>query len=129
RGIPHGVFSHASRRTHFSRRALGIYSFDERTFRAQAGPLAERVPCRIRLKRLAKTTMFNLTTSFCIGRVASNELLNYAICKRNEGPNLDRTQSNHLPPALFPAVLSDFHVLRSEEHTSELQSRFDLVCR
>src|SRR6266568_1209702 len=40
-----------------------------------------------------------------------NELLNYAICKRNEGPNLDRTQSNHLPPALFPAVLSDFHVL------------------
>src|SRR5437870_9999336 len=55
--------------------------------------------------------MFNLTTSFCIGRVASNELLNYAICKRNEGPNLDRTQSNHLPPALFPAVLSDFHVL------------------
>src|SRR5699024_11217534 len=24
---------------------------------------------------------------------------------------------------------ADFHQLRSEEHTSELQSRFDLVCR
>src|SRR5699024_11577896 len=28
---------------------------------------------------------------------------------------------------LIPAVWDDFH--RSEEHTSELQSRFDLVCR
>src|SRR5699024_12067018 len=27
------------------------------------------------------------------------------------------------PPASFPAIM------RSEEHTSELQSRFDLVCR
>src|SRR5699024_12219376 len=26
-------------------------------------------------------------------------------------------------------ILSGFYTLRSEEHTSELQSRFDLVCR
>src|SRR5699024_11457631 len=33
-----------------------------------------------------------------------------------------------LPPVLR-AVVSLIHLQRSEEHTSELQSRFDLVCR
>src|SRR5207249_8227621 len=30
---------------------------------------------------------------------------------------------------IVPIVLADYVTLRSEEHTSELQSRFDLVCR
>src|SRR2546428_7399983 len=35
-----------------------------------------------------------------------------------------------LPDALLPGLSSDFQLaLRSEEHTSELQSRSDLVCR
>src|SRR5437868_7203010 len=32
-------------------------------------------------------------------------------------------------PRASPSLLSNFSAVRSEEHTSELQSRFDLVCR
>src|SRR5436309_4789907 len=42
------------------------------------------------------------------------------------------TQASELPPpwSTCEAVLSEsFHLLRSEEHTSELQSRENLVCR
>src|SRR5207249_12010382 len=37
--------------------------------------------------------------------------------------------TNSLPVPLSPAMKSVASVGRSEEHTSELQSRFDLVCR
>src|SRR5207249_11151797 len=33
------------------------------------------------------------------------------------------------PGAVLPGVVGAVSLLRSEEHTSELQSRFDLVCR
>src|SRR5699024_8029879 len=32
-------------------------------------------------------------------------------------------------PDLVKRMVDDGHIVRSEEHTSELQSRFDLVCR
>src|SRR6266511_4566489 len=44
--------------------------------------------------------------------------------------DLDACRLGHLFSYLFPAVLAAFKgVLRSEEHTSELQSRENLVCR
>src|SRR5699024_11293299 len=38
---------------------------------------------------------------------------------------VDRSRSNAIPWTYYLRML----VMRSEEHTSELQSRFDLVCR
>src|SRR5713226_8127252 len=40
-------------------------------------------------------------------------LLNYAILNHNERSHLDRTQSNHLPPARLSAALPDSDVLRT----------------
>src|SRR5699024_11957158 len=39
------------------------------------------------------------------------------------------THSGVSPRPHLPQESRIFHLLRSEEHTSELQSRFDLVCR
>src|SRR5260221_1168652 len=37
--------------------------------------------------------------------------------------------SSHQYRSLIPSLADRFHVIRSEEHTSELQSHSDLVCR
>src|SRR5207249_8311872 len=45
----------------------------------------------------------------------------------------DNISTDEITPAYicyyYDETLGDFPYLRSEEHTSELQSRFDLVCR
>src|SRR5690554_7072466 len=42
---------------------------------------------------------------------------------------IDDIQSNNTPDSIFPNNWISFHADRSEEHTSELQSRPHLVCR
>src|SRR6266513_4495897 len=42
---------------------------------------------------------------------------------------LFRSPDTYVPPVAFYAVTAIGTIGRSEEHTSELQSRFDLVCR
>src|SRR5699024_11446990 len=51
--------------------------------------------------------------------------------KRREKPLIPKTRSGTYWPYLIPglAAVLVIIVVRSEEHTSELQSRFDLVCR
>src|SRR5699024_10657318 len=34
-----------------------------------------------------------------------------------------------VPPTIKQSIVLPYSIIRSEEHTSELQSRFDLVCR
>src|SRR5699024_12642670 len=45
--------------------------------------------------------------------------------KENNAIYLD---CNTLEYKYLPLELGDYEIIRSEEHTSELQSRFDLVC-
>src|SRR5207249_8327080 len=52
--------------------------------------------------------------------------------QRVVGPTRNRnSRTSQHSTSLFPgaSILEDRRLLRSEEHTSELQSRFDLVCR
>src|SRR5207249_8662675 len=49
---------------------------------------------------------------------------------RNALGGVDGQQNQEIPPRRFVrAERGPFVAIRSEEHTSELQSRFDLVCR
>src|SRR5699024_12668051 len=56
-------------------------------------------------------------------------------CIRGQHPGLVQQvpmlpqHSVRLPVGEHPRLLAEHHQARSEEHTSELQSRFDLVCR
>src|SRR5699024_11562048 len=54
-----------------------------------------------------------------------NDFLDY--CKKNYIPILEIT--DHVTCDADGYYSYTFNVKRSEEHTSELQSRFDLVCR
>src|SRR5699024_11338477 len=44
-------------------------------------------------------------------------------------PEDERYQHLHGKKVILPIVGREIEIVRSEEHTSELQSRFDLVCR
>src|SRR5437868_11827634 len=62
------------------------------------------------------STLFPYTTLFRSLKLGEDQLLRDRILHRQEST---RCQAGQTPSGL----------LRSEEHTSELQSRFDLVCR
>src|SRR5206468_5212829 len=69
------------------------------------------------IRRPPRSTLFPYTTLFRSGPAADR-----GVCGRRGGrPSLPQ-------PALLPEVEMAGHH-RSEEHTSELQSRSDLVCR
>src|SRR2546422_5253148 len=51
------------------------------------------------------------------------------ICFLPEGARVELAEVNGQPALIFRAGDRAFLVLRSEEHTSELQSRLHLVCR
>src|SRR5207248_10756062 len=79
--------------------------------------------------RTQRSTLFPYTTLF---RSVKNFLENYAVVHGlpSPGRSINRiTQSIIFLPAemSYKSVHRDF--LRSEEHTSELQSPYDLVCR
>src|SRR5207249_9960006 len=69
--------------------------------------------------------------SFSIAQVLTNGILAGTNSYRTNGPVIKllvgtSVTSAEIRYSLAPSVQGDF---RSEEHTSELQSRFDLVCR
>src|SRR5437868_12657510 len=94
------------------------------------------------LRLLPSSTLFPYTTLFrsCIGRLQKTLLLrpscpDHSLCRRSTGyrrtelsPLFPRSGSSATPPSDMPSCISQADS-RSEEHTSELQSRFDLVCR
>src|SRR5207249_11387269 len=71
------------------------------------------------LRRPPRSTLFPYTTLFRSRRSIKR--------RRRSSPPL-RLQARHSCPSM-PASMGKSAELRSEEHTSELQSRFDLVCR
>src|SRR5207249_5781108 len=80
-------------------------------FRTLMGSTATGVNPNLIGKRLTNLTQLTLDTSWWT---------RYRDDSHN--PDLD-------PTHVFPQAVPSLHVGRSEEHTSELQSRFDLVCR
>src|SRR2546428_6593133 len=71
------------------------------------------------IRRPPRSTLFPYTTLF---RSFSNRL-------SLEGPSIQSELPHHLQPLRRRRQSNIFVVVRSEEHTSELQSRSDLVCR
>src|SRR5690349_23645764 len=79
------------------------------------------------IRRPPGSTLFPYTTLFRSGSSATSAPCTRGTCDRRQtSPSRwIRTMS----PRLSDAGLSAAHSSRSEEHTSELQSRRDLVCR
>src|SRR5438067_10212901 len=78
------------------------------------------------IPRPPRSTLFPYTTLFRSGRSLGEDHIRAGTQAHPAGPD------DSLPPALArsPAEgLAGSQRGRSEEHTSELQSRFDLVCR
>src|SRR5437868_8225182 len=66
-----------------------------------------------------RSTLFPYTTLFR-SRIAAAQ---------GESETLQQQAEDLVDEQVVPIELFVYQVLRSEEHTSELQSRFDLVCR
>src|SRR2546429_7047904 len=81
------------------------------------------------IRRPPRSTLFPYTTLFRslpaqgFGIFLGNRLVVYYDYQADLNDGWEDPDVNHLPPNLREAAL------RSEEHTSELQSRLHLVCR
>src|SRR5438874_6901046 len=73
------------------------------------------------------STLFPYTTLFRSDRVSSPT--RHALRPANPSAARPRTRPSATGPAISPRSAGAIHPVRSEEHTSELQSRRDLVCR
>src|SRR5699024_12445328 len=92
------------------------------------------LPCPSLLRPPPIPTLFPYTTLFRSGRSCPPLLWGRAPCMLHVPGRLSYLplpQSSGNAPSAFHIILplSFCLHLRSEEHTSELQSRFDLVCR
>src|SRR5260370_27215571 len=83
------------------------------------------------IRRPPRSTLFPYTTLF--RSVAGGRALGLFVIGIGEAPDLGALLAAHGPEELVEArqqvALGDQHVDRSEEHTSELQSHLNLVCR
>src|SRR5256885_7021994 len=80
------------------------------------------------IRRPPRSTLFPYTTLFRSSHISASSLNNSAnlhTINNNNNPNLNR--NNFLQNR--STLLQNLHSLRSEEHTSELQSPCNLVCR
>src|SRR5438105_3053900 len=74
-------------------------------------------PCLLLLSRLSpRSTLFPYTTLF-------------RSVDRTKPPELGPPPRVSLPPIVTRQLANGLKLMRSEEHTSELQSRVELVCR
>src|SRR5699024_12443312 len=79
-------------------------------------------------RRSSDLSLFRGVVSGIVAKYVESKLLffySYQNCCHNFSPLEHRIQTTTVFSLEKPLVLD----LRSEEHTSELQSRFDLVCR
>src|SRR2546422_3655253 len=78
------------------------------------------------IRRPPRSTLFPYTTLFRSSLGAGGELKYYVYALRSSGEKgIDAVRSNVSAEAKVKVA----YVARSEEHTSELQSRLHLVCR
>src|SRR3712207_7265147 len=76
------------------------------------------------IRRPPRSTLFPYTTLFRSIGTAS-----IGVVYRAELLNGDKVVVKVRRPGISKLIITDFEILRSEEHTSELQSRQYLVCR
>src|SRR2546422_3579706 len=78
------------------------------------------------IRRPPRSTLFPYTTLFRSERLEEIQFLCHAAAPQDDGsPGVDREESD-----VSAVIHIDFRdEVRSEEHTSELQSRLHLVCR
>src|SRR2546429_10025026 len=79
------------------------------------------------IRRPPRSTLFPYTTLFRSSRGASRSPTFPDVAERRSDQEPEPRRSPVAPPCEGPAV--DAPYARSEEHTSELQSRLHLVCR
>src|SRR5690554_7568957 len=84
------------------------------------------------IRRPPRSTLFPYTTLFRsdqqIGRIA-HDLTAFLAHDRGEARGIEAASARHAARSSVPACASIIAMNRSEEHTSELQSRPHLVCR
>src|SRR5699024_12738689 len=81
-------------------------------------------------RRAPRSTLFPYTTLFRSPKPRTDRTFNKNIRARNNPlHNMEGLSGNQNFITRVAADKSAAMVIRSEEHTSELQSRFDLVCR
>src|SRR3712207_9327742 len=80
------------------------------------------------IRRPPRSTLFPYTTLFRSGHGA-NRRSPTSVLKARKGTPAVRTSPSLARAVLVPATRLDRVAVRSEEHTSELQSRQYLVCR
>src|SRR3712207_7666570 len=80
------------------------------------------------IRRPPRSTLFPYTTLFRSADEVRDEGVAEALVPHRTFPG-NRPTNTILAPRLTPATLGSLVALRSEEHTSELQSRQYLVCR
>src|SRR5260221_9729011 len=78
------------------------------------------------IRRPPRSTLFPYTTLFRSRGVAVQRLLGRLLLLHDVAEGVVHRAADVLP---VRHVRASVHVLRSEEHTSELQSHSDLVCR
>src|SRR2546421_7749761 len=81
------------------------------------------------IRRPPRSTLFPYTTLFRSDFERQNKLLRHAFGLLLIFPNQARTEPSVLTRVAERHSRRDLDIPRSEEHTSELQSRSDLVCR
>src|SRR5260221_3825836 len=90
------------------------------------------------IRRPPRSTLFPYTTlfrspqpglAFVLGTIIGKDWIREVTLQQLRAPSLPVTQKlDHFFCMLVPELLES-HLSRSEEHTSELQSHSDLVCR
>src|SRR5438067_8525205 len=79
--------------------------------------------------RPPRSTLFPYTTLFRSEEVYFVVDGTGEMCLGEERMTVTSGQAVYIPPGVFHQLTNIGETPRSEEHTSELQSRFDLVCR
>src|SRR5260221_7117604 len=84
------------------------------------------------IRRPPRSTLFPYTTLFrssAFFRIPHHRNLGETRCRTRQGRRAQREREAGALPAVTPSALFRVTAGRSEEHTSELQSHSDLVCR
>src|SRR5260370_12666604 len=83
------------------------------------------------IRRPPRSTLFPYTTLFRSGVVGHLERLGFALeaVERRDGPKGLPLGDDHIGRHIGQYCRLEEDALRSEEHTSELQSHLNLVCR
>src|SRR5260370_26191152 len=79
------------------------------------------------IRRPPRSTLFPYTTLF--RSIVPADAMSALIASAESGPMSRIISSAETVPTCFTSASADEMILRSEEHTSELQSHLNLVCR